>query len=353
VLAYSTVSQLGYMFLAVGSGAYVAAVFHMITHAFFKASLFLGAGSVIHGMPHEDQDMRHMGALRKVMPITAITFILAWLAIAGVPPFAGFWSKDEILVNAWDKSPVLWFVGEVAAVLTAFYMSRQVFLVFFGKARWDEARPAPDAVTPAPEPVAVGAAVNTLTEPGPGHPHATDAHPPHESVWLMTLPLVVLSIGAVFGGLLNLPFSEQLQFLQRWLEPVVGEAEHHLSLSGEAQWVFAIVSALVAVGGIALAYLVYERHRIKPVEPEILAHGWYYDEAVSAFMGGPGYESFEDVLWVDEHVVDGAVNGIGKGSQAGGRLLRHLQSGYVRNYALGIGIGAVLLLGWFVSRGVF
>jgi NADH-quinone oxidoreductase subunit L len=351
VLAYSTVSQLGYMFLAVGSGAYVAAVFHMITHAFFKASLFLGAGSVIHGMPHEDQDMRHMGALRKVMPITSATFIIAWLAIAGVPPFAGFWSKDEILVNAWDKSPLLWLVGEIGAVLTAYYMSRQVFLVFFGKARWDEARPAPDAVAPAP--VAVGAAVNTLDDAGPGHPHAAEAHPPHESSWLMTLPLVVLSIGGLLGGLLNLPFTHDLQFLSKWLEPVVGEAEHELTLSGAAQWAFAIISSLVAFAGIGLAYLVYERHRLKAVEPEILAHGWYYDEAISAFVGGPGEEAFDDVLWVDEHVVDGAVNGIGKASTAGGRVLRVLQSGYVRNYALGIGIGAVLLLGWFVSRGVF
>ena len=128
VLAYSTVSQLGYMFLAVGSGAYVAAIFHMITHAFFKALLFLGAGSVIHGM-HDEQDMRRMGALRKLMPITAVTFIVGWLAIAGVPPFAGFWSKDEILLNACDKSPVLWVIGLVTALLTAYYMSRQVFMV--------------------------------------------------------------------------------------------------------------------------------------------------------------------------------------------------------------------------------
>src|SRR5207253_7767325 len=131
VLAYSTISQLGYMFLAVGSGAYVAAIFHMVTHAFFKALLFLGAGSVIHGL-HDEQDMKRMGALRRYMPVTASTFIVAWLAIAGIPPFAGFWSKDDILLNAWDKSVWLWAVGVVAAVLTAYYMSRQVFLVFFG-----------------------------------------------------------------------------------------------------------------------------------------------------------------------------------------------------------------------------
>src|SRR4051794_12206140 len=162
VLAYSTISQLGYMFLAIGSGAYVAAIFHMITHAFFKALLFLGAGSVMHGM-HNEQDMKRMGALRKWMPITAGTFIVGWLAIAGVPPFAGFWSKDEILLNAFDKSPALWAVGLVTALLTAYYMSRQVFLVFFGKARWED------------------------------HAEEHGAHgelKPHESPWTMTLPLV-------------------------------------------------------------------------------------------------------------------------------------------------------------------
>ena len=135
VLAYSTISQLGYMFLAVGSGAYVAAIFHMVTHAFFKALLFLGSGSVIHGMHHE-QDMRRMGALRAAMPVTAGTFIVGWLAIAGVPPFAGFWSKDEILLYVHAKSPVLWAVGLVTALLTAYYMTRQVVLVFFGEPRW-------------------------------------------------------------------------------------------------------------------------------------------------------------------------------------------------------------------------
>ena len=143
VLAYSTISQLGYTFLAVGSGAYVAALFHVVTHAFFKALLFLGAGSVIHGM-HDEQDMRRMGALRKVMPITAAAFIVGWLAIAGVPPFAGFWSKDEILAFAYDESPALWVLGLITALLTAFYMSRQVFLVFFGEARWNDPLPGED-----------------------------------------------------------------------------------------------------------------------------------------------------------------------------------------------------------------
>ncbi len=138
VLAYSTVSQLGYMFLAVGSGAYVAAIFHMITHAFFKALLFLGSGSVIHGM-HDEQDMRKMGRLRLFMPVTAFTFIVGWLAIAGVPPFAGFWSKDEILLFSLAKSPALYIIGIVTALLTAYYMTRQVMMVFFGEARWKDA----------------------------------------------------------------------------------------------------------------------------------------------------------------------------------------------------------------------
>ncbi len=140
VLAYSTVSQLGYMFLAVGTGAYVAAIFHMVTHAFFKALLFLGSGSVIHGMDN-DQDMRHYGGLRKLMPITSATFIIGWLAIAGVPPFAGFWSKDEILAFAYEDSLALWIVGLVTAILTAFYMSRQVFMTFFGRYRFADVRP--------------------------------------------------------------------------------------------------------------------------------------------------------------------------------------------------------------------
>ena len=146
ILAYSTISQLGYMFLAVGVGAYVAAIFHMVTHAFFKALLFLGSGSVIHGM-HDEQDIRRMGGLRKYMPITAATFIVGWLAIAGVPPLSGFWSKDEILLFAYDANPALWAVGLVTALLTAYYMSRQVFLVFFGEERFKEVEEAERATS--------------------------------------------------------------------------------------------------------------------------------------------------------------------------------------------------------------
>ena len=320
VLAYSTVSQLGYMFLAVGSGAYTAALFHMITHAFFKALLFLGAGSVIHGMHHE-QDMRRMGALRTLMPITAITFIIGWLAIAGVPPFAGFWSKDEILLFAYDKSPILWAVGLVTALLTAYYMTRQVIMVFFGQARWNDAHD---------ENGAHGDVV------------------PHESPWMMVTPLVVLALLSIVGGAINLPFSHATERLLIWLEPVVVVRE-----SDTSKLPLAIVAIVVALVGIALAVIVYAKHRVKPVEPQILADAWGYDRAVSNFMGGPGRQAFEGVAWADANVVDGAVNGTGALVRGTSAKVRKLQTGNVRTYAAAIGAGVVLLLMWFVVvRGI-
>jgi len=332
VLAYSTVSQLGYMFLAVGSGAYVAAVFHMVTHAFFKALLFLGSGSVIHGM-HDEQDMRHMGALRKAMPVTAATFIVGWLAIAGVPPFAGFWSKDEILLYAWDKSPLLWAVGLVTALLTAYYMTRQVMMVFYGEAHWSEARPAHDEHTEA----------------------ADDAHVvrPHESPWIMLGPLVVLALLSIVGGALNLPFTDNLKFLERWLAPVVEEAQRQLpaDITG-LKWTLAIVATLAAVGGIVLGMLVYLKHRIRAVEPEVLEKAWYVDAAYAAAVAGPGTAAFEAVATADVELVDGAITGVAREVGWIGSRVRRLQTGFVRSYALGIGVGAVALLAWFLARGV-
>ncbi|MGZ7087233.1 MAG: NADH-quinone oxidoreductase subunit L, partial [Ilumatobacteraceae bacterium] len=224
VLAYSTISQLGYMFLAVGSGAYTAAIFHMVTHAFFKALLFLGSGAVIHGMNHE-QDMRRMGALRKAMPITAATFIVGWLAIAGVPPFAGFWSKDDILLAAYDKSPVLWAVGLITALLTAYYMTRQVIMVFYGEARWHDRH----------------------EEQG-----AHGDFEPHESPAIMLLPLVVLAGLSIVGGAINLPFSHTTERLATWLEPVVGVHD-----SNTAKIPLAVVAAAIALIGIAASVMVY------------------------------------------------------------------------------------------------
>ncbi len=315
VLAYSTVSQLGYMFLAVGSGAYAAAIFHMVTHAFFKALLFLGAGSVIHGMHHE-QDMRRMGALRKAMPITAATFIIGWLAIAGVPPFAGFWSKDDILLAAYDKNIVLWIVGLVTALLTAYYMTRQVIMVFYGKARWHDAHEE--------------------------HGAAGD-HAPHESPWMMVTPLVVLAALSVVGGGMNLPFKESTEKLAIWLEPAIG-----VHTSDTAKLPLALVAIGIGLLGIAGAVLVYGLKKAKAVEPAILADGWHYDKAVSDFMGGPGRKAFDGVAWADAHVVDGAVNGAGTLVRSSAGKVRKLQTGNVRNYAALISSGVVLLLVWFV-----
>ena len=344
VLAYSTISQLGYMFLAVGSGAYVAAIFHMITHAFFKAVLFLGAGSVIHGL-HDEQDMRRMGALRRFMPVTASTFIVGWLAIAGVFPFSGFWSKDEILLFAWQEYPVLWAVGLVTALLTAFYMSRQVFLVFFGSPRWDEGSEhdrADDEAT-----AETGGEME-----GVAHAAGAEAHGrrPHESPWTMTLPLVVLAVLAAVGGVLNLPFNHDVAFLERWLAPVLEEFETVSNVSGSTELILSLVALAASLLGIAVAGAVYLAKRLRPVEPEVLRRAWYVDDALSAFMAGPGRELAEGAAVVDARGIDGAVNGLAAAVQGGGSRLRVVQSGYVRNYALGMALGAVLLVGFFITR---
>ena len=324
VLAYSTVSQLGFMFVAVGSGVYVAAIFHMVTHAFFKALLFLGAGSVIHGM-HDEQDMRRYGGLAKLMPITAGTMIVGWLAIAGVPPFSGFWSKDEILLGAYENNPVMWALLLVAAVLTAFYMSRLVFLTFFGPGRWNA----------------------EIEGEGPAH----EAHP-HESPITMWFPLVALAGLALVGGVLNLPFTSSTKRLEHWLEPSLFGNEHIATSSGATQWVLATVAVIAGAVGIGFAFAVYLRKRIdaSTIEAPILAEGWGYDSAVSGFMGGPGRSGFDAVTWFDRRIIDGAVNGVAGLVRSGGGLLGRLQTGYVRSSAAGIGLGAVVLLAYFLSR---
>jgi len=349
VLAYSTISQLGYMFLAVGVGAYVAAIFHMVTHAFFKALLFLGSGSVIHGMDGE-QDMRRMGGLFKLMKITAWTFIVGWLAIAGIPPFAGFWSKDDILLGAYNlggaEGRALWAIGLVTALLTAFYMSRQVFMVFFGEPRWHQ------PVEEAAETTAEGAeAEEAAITP---RAHAAEAVHPHESPWLMTLPLVVLAVLSVVGGAVNLSvWGEDSTFLERWLQPVVGANEVEITVTTETKVTLALIAVAVALVGIAVASTIYLARRLRPVEPKVLAHGWYYDELVTSFVGGPGRESFEGVAWFDNNVVDGAVNGVAGGVRRTGRVLRLAQSGFVRAYALGMTVGVVIVLAYFLTRLTF
>ena len=325
VLAYSTVSQLGYMFLAVGSGAYVAAIFHMVTHAFFKALLFLGSGSVIHGMHHE-QDMRRMGALRKVMPVTAFTFIIGWLAIAGVPPFAGFWSKDEILLYVYANNRGLYVVGLITALLTAFYMTRQVIMVFFGKAKWND----------------------HSAEHG-SHGDLT----PHESSLVMLTPLVMLAGLSVVGGAMQLPFGKKFNFLERWLAPVVEESEAHIGETWAYQnkYLLLVVAIVVAVVGIAASIAVYAKSWIKPIEPKVLEQAWYYDNAASRLIAGPGARTFNLIAWIDANIVDGTVNGVGKLIRNIATSLRRAQSGFVRAYALLISFGAVVILAWFFLRG--
>jgi NADH-quinone oxidoreductase subunit L len=323
VLAYSTISQLGYMFLAVGTGAYVAAIFHMVTHAFFKALLFLGSGSVIHGM-HDEQDMRNMGGLLRWMPVTGVTFIMGWLAIAGVPPFAGFWSKDEILLFAWADNKALWAVGLGTALLTAYYMSRQVFLVFFGEPRFDQ--------------------------------EGEHAAHPHESPWTMLLPLVLLAGLAVVGGAINLPVHEDVHFLADWLHPVLEldgvPTEAEIDVATGTKVGLAAAATVAGLIGIAYATQVFLRRRARAVEPALLAHGWYFDESISRFADGPGRAGFEGVAAFDRGVVDGAVEGTGTVVQAAAAKLRLAQTGYVRNYALGVAVGAVILVGLFLGRAV-
>ena len=311
VLAYSTISQLGFMFLAIGSGAYVAAIFHVITHAFFKALLFLGSGSVIHGM-HDEQDMRKMGALRALMPITAVTFIVGWLAIAGVPPFSGFWSKDEILLAAWEQKnigPLLWFVGLVTALLTAYYMTRQVILVFFGEQRWDE-----------------------------------DVHP-HESSWTMTLPLCLLAGAAIVGGGINLPLVKEWLVLEHFLEPIFAHP-HHFSSGTSTKVVLAVISVVIGVLGITIATLAWLFRRIptEQLEPEFLENAMYVDSTYARVVSGPGTSSFQKAADFDKGVVDGAVNGVGAAVRKLGQLIQPAQSGYMRNYATGVAIGALMIL---------
>ncbi|MDQ1402152.1 MAG: NADH-quinone oxidoreductase subunit, partial [Actinomycetota bacterium] len=319
VLAYSTISQLGYMFLAVGSGAYVAGIFHMVTHAFFKALLFLGAGSVIHGL-HDEQDMKRMGGLRKWMPITSVTFIIGWLAIAGVPPFAGFWSKDDILAAAWAKSPYLWAVGAFTAGLTAYYMTRQVALVFFGKERWRDAE------------------------------HTAE---PHESPRTMAFPLCVLAALSITGGLLNIPFKK-IDFLHRWLESVITvdiAPEIHVA-SGTKWMLFAVTTALVAAG-IAAGFRIWGQRAENPqLEPALLRRAWGVDGLYAFVFGSVGGLVAAESAAVDKVVIDGAVNGVGNLVRSGGSRLRAVQTGFVRNYALGIAGGVVVLLGWALLRSV-
>ncbi|HAM02545.1 MAG TPA: NADH-quinone oxidoreductase subunit L [Acidimicrobiaceae bacterium] len=323
VLAYSTVSQLGYMFLAAGTGAYEAAIFLMVAHAFFKAELFLGAGSVIHGLDNE-QDLKRMGNLRRWLPLTFATFVFGWLAIAGIPPLSGFWAKGDVLDNAYARFPVLWFVGLVTAALTAYYMTRLSALAFFGDDRWRQ----------------------VLQAPAGDH----DAHP-HEAPWVMAWPLVVLAVLSLAGGVLLLPWHPGWSPL-RWLDPVFGSRLFDAHLSGTAQWVLGVVDSLVALVGLAVALPLWARQPERPeLEPAMLQRSYYLDDIYDAVIGRPGQALARfSLVVVDNQVIDGAVNGIGRLARNSGSIMRRLQTGFVRQYALGIALGAAGLLVFMAAR---
>jgi NADH-quinone oxidoreductase subunit L len=332
VLAYSTVSQLGYMFLAIGCGAYVAAIFLMVAHAFFKGLLFLGAGSVIHGL-HDEQDLKRMGNLRRYMPITFITFGIGWLAIAAVPPLSGFWAKGSVLENTWAARPGLWAVGLVTALLTAYYMSRLTGLAFFGRDRWSE-EVAIDAATDMPD----------------AH-HAHGAIPePHESRWLMTVPLWILAFFAAVAGVMalsNVHFS-----LSNWLDPVFGSNLYDDHLSSKAVWTLGTIDGVIAVVGAAIGLRLWMTRSERPaLEVAFLRNSWYINELYDTVIGRPSERlaAFTATV-IDTKVIDGAVNGVAGAVRRSGSLLRRTQTGYVRNYVLGIVLGTVLVLAFMLTR---
>jgi NADH-quinone oxidoreductase subunit L len=323
VLAFSTISQIGYMMLAVGSGAYVAAIFLMVCHAFFKGLLFLGAGSVIHGL-EDEQDLKRMGALRRYMRWTTVTFTIGYLAIAGIPPLSGFWAKGDVLDNAFAHYKPLWAIGLITAVLTAYYMSRLEILAFGGEPRFDRVGPNGEA----------------------------PLHAPHESPWVMRIPLVVLAFFAFFGGVLNLPWVHNHD-LESWLAPVFSGTLYANNLSDAALWALAATDIAAAIIGVIVAYSLWRGAQVnKPaLEPAFLQRVWYWDDFYDAVIGKPSQRLATISAWVvDTKVIDGAVNGAAHLAKVTGTAARRLQTGYARNYALGIALGMALLVAFMLSR---
>ncbi len=317
VLAYSTVSQLGYMFLGLGVGAYSGAVFHVITHAFFKALLFLGAGSVIHAMHHE-QDIRKMGGLKSKLPITHITFLIACIAIAGVPPFSGFFSKDEILAAAFAKSPIYWALGVIGAAMTAFYMFRLYATTFLGQFRGT---------------------------------HEQEHHL-HESPFAMTLPLILLAVASAIAGALGIPaLMGGNHWLSHQLIPIIGEA-HEAHLSHETEWILMGISITIALIALLIAVSRYKKQADE--EPtstlgKFLYNKWYIDELYNNAIVEPlnKLSGFLKEI-IERKVIDGAVNGTGKLVQYGARQIRLIQSGQVGYYILFMVLSLVLMIVlWF------
>jgi NADH-quinone oxidoreductase subunit L len=382
VLAYSTVSQLGYMVLACGAAAYAAGIFHLMTHAFFKALLFLGAGSVIHAIGGE-QDMRRMGGLRQKIPYTFWVMTIATFAIAGFPPLAGFFSKDQILGAVFHSpygGPVLWAVGIITAGLTSFYMFRLWFMTFFGELRLGAVDIGEEAhAAGAPAQAAHGAASSS-------HGHADDeSHghgDVHESPWVMLGPLVILAVLAVVGGWVGVPeFMGGSNRIEHFLAPalqsgpaVVGEsaagAEHDTSAThaGEAaenageEWALALTSVGAASLGLFFAWLLYYKRRDLPDRITAKIHGiytlvlhkYYVDEGYGAILVRPLLALSTTVFWrgVDQNIIDGLVNGAGSASKGVGGELRRMQSGNIRSYAAWVAIGGAAVLAYMIWLGV-
>ncbi len=320
VLAYSTVSQLGYMFLGLGVGAYTGAVFHVTTHAFFKALLFLGAGSVIHAMSGE-QDIRKMGGLKKALPITHLTFLIATIAISGIPPFSGFFSKDEILAHAYEHNKLYWFLGIIGSMLTAFYMFRLYFLTFGGSFRGT----------------------------------ADQKHHLHESPKSMTIPLIVLAVLSVVGGLMGIP-NGHMHVLHYFLKPGFGPAEawisnpHHFNMHE-----LFLMSIAVAAAGVAIyiAYMIYRKNNILPVDSEddmtapqrVIYNKYYVDELYDAIIRKP-FDKLSDLAYrfFEIPVVDGIVNGVGNAAKQIGGIVKYAQSGSIGLYLFSMVVAIILFI---------
>ncbi len=337
VLAYSTVSQLGYMFMACGAGAFSAGIFHLMTHAFFKGLLFLGAGSVIHAVGGE-QDMRKMGGLRSYIPWTFLTMGIATLAIAGIPPLAGFWSKDEILWKAYQASWVYWLVGAITALLTSFYMFRLLFMTFFGDYR--------------------GTQVDS-------HGHAHSAHgdhghgDPHESPPVMLFPLMILAFLSLVGGFVGIHNG-----FEHFLDPVLG-SEFPKTItegSGNTESLLMGVSVLFSFAGLILAYVLYVSRPYLPEKIAVSLNGfyemvlnkYYVDEIYAKVFVKPLVDGSTSILWqgVDRKVIDDTVNNAADGARNVSDEVRHMQSGNLRSYAGWIASGAALVIAYMIWWGM-
>ncbi len=329
VLAYSTISQLGYMFLAMGVGAFASGIFHVMTHAFFKALLFLGAGSVIHAM-HDDQNIQHYGGLKKYMPKTFLTFLVASLAISGIPPFSGFFSKDDILWYSFANGNIFyWVIGAFTALLTAFYMFRLVYLTFYGKERF-------------------------------GH----DKHP-HESPGVMTIPLIILGVLSAIGGFIGIPeiFSgTHGNIFENWLEPIFAPANNKLAVYGSyghgTEILLMVVTVVGAVASIYYARYLYLQRTDLPESFSKKFKGWYklllnkyfVDEAYDAVVVNPIVKGSETVLWkfTDAKIIDGVVNGTASAIDFVSKRIRKVQTGVAQFYALMMMLGIVAALFWLI-----